>query len=302
MKIDYFKNKKWMAGVSGGPDSMALLDMYKDKIVGVCHVNYHKRKDSDYDQHLVQNYCSLHHIPLAILNVKHQQYVSTKINNFQANARKIRYDFFVKCSKKFKTKNLLIAHNLNDFLETAKMQEKRKSRNFYYGIRKYSTYNDLFIYRPLITKMKDDLINYCQKNNIEYAIDSSNTLNIYERNIVRKQLNKLSKKQFLLLKKKYDARNKKMAKTEEKILVLLTNWKKHDFSIKCLIGFHLSSTEFDNLIYMYLKINNITNINHSKILLIKGFIFSKKVNQGLRIEHKKYLFKIKSKLYIKSFN
>lgn len=302
MKVNEVKKNKWIAGVSGGPDSMALLDIYRKQIIGVCHVNYHKRKDSNYDQSLVENYCSLHKIPLAILNVKHQQYVSSKINNFQALARKLRYDFFVKCSKKFKTKNLLIAHNLNDFLETAKMQEKRKSKNFFYGIRKKSLYKDLNVYRPLILKFKADLVKYCQKNNVKYAIDSSNSSNIYERNKIRKDLNALSRKQLLLLKKKYDQRNKKYAKIEVKISHLLTIWQKENFSIKCLTEFNLSQKELDNLIYVYLKINKINNINHSKILLVKDFIISKKVNQGLRIEHKKYLFKIKSKLVIKSFH
>ena len=302
MLINDVEKKKWIAGVSGGPDSMALLDIYRNQIVGVCHVNYHKRNDSDYDQQLVQNYCLLHNIPLAILSIKQHQYVSSKIHNFQAFARKLRYDFFVKCSKKFKTKNLLIAHNLNDFLETAQMQEKRKSKNFFYGIRKLSSYQDLVVYRPLITLFKDELIKYCKENNVKYAIDSSNLLNIYERNAIRKSLNILSKTQLLILKKKYDLRNKKYAIIEAKISKILMNWQKKNFSIKYLFNLNLSPNEFDSLIYLYLKINKINNVNHSKIQLVKDFILSSKVKYGLRIEQHTYLFKIMSKLVIKSFD
>ena len=110
--------KKYIAAVSGGPDSMALLDQFKKVIVGVCHVNYHKRVDSNYDTKLVKDYCKKHKIPLAIYDVNTKVYKTSLQHNFQTLAREIRYEFFVKCGNKFKCKNLLIAHNLNDFLET----------------------------------------------------------------------------------------------------------------------------------------------------------------------------------------
>ena len=61
------KNKKYVIGVSGGPDSMALLDLvYKAGFnVVVCMVNYHKRVDSTLDYEVVKDYCDSHNIPLA---------------------------------------------------------------------------------------------------------------------------------------------------------------------------------------------------------------------------------------------
>ncbi|MCQ3907566.1 MAG: tRNA lysidine(34) synthetase TilS [Mycoplasmoidaceae bacterium] len=187
MRID---NKKYIIAVSGGPDSMALLDLFKSRIVGVCHVNYHKRADSNKDAQIVINYCSDHSLPFAIKDVDKKQYRTSKQHNFQALAREIRYDFFVQCAKQFKCRNLLIAHNLNDFLETAIMQENRKSLNFYYGIKPLSKYKTLTIYRPLITELKSELEKYCKLHNIAYAIDSSNATDLYERNRIRKQMSK----------------------------------------------------------------------------------------------------------------
>jgi len=49
----------YILGVSGGPDSMFLLD--KMRCLGfnfvVAHVNYHKRTESNHDEKLVKKYC-----------------------------------------------------------------------------------------------------------------------------------------------------------------------------------------------------------------------------------------------------
>ena len=45
MYSKFDKKRKYLIACSGGPDSMALLDMYYQKgcYVEVAHVNYHKR-------------------------------------------------------------------------------------------------------------------------------------------------------------------------------------------------------------------------------------------------------------------
>ena len=62
------KNRKYLVGVSGGVDSMALLDMLVKKAynVIVVHYNYHFREDSDLDENLVRSYCQNHHLPFYV--------------------------------------------------------------------------------------------------------------------------------------------------------------------------------------------------------------------------------------------
>lgn len=285
------KNKKYIAAVSGGPDSMALLDKYHKHIVGVCHVNYHKRVDSNNDQNIVTQYCKKHNIPLAVYEVNKKEYANASVHNFQALARTIRYEFFVSCSKKFKCNNLLIAHNLNDFLETAIMQERRNSNNFFYGIRQNNKYENLNICRPLLNEFKVDLQKYCDDNNILYAIDSSNASDIYERNRIRKELLKLSKKQLLKLKAKFDKRNIKFAKEQKLIEKTFDKWSTENFNIDYFNKLKLSSAQLNSLLFLYLKLNNINRVNHNKIKLVRDFIISKKVNEGLRLETNIYLTK-----------
>jgi tRNA(Ile)-lysidine synthase len=53
MYINKKSKDKYLAAVSGGPDSMCMLDMYKNNIRGVCHVNYHKRPSAERDTRIV---------------------------------------------------------------------------------------------------------------------------------------------------------------------------------------------------------------------------------------------------------
>ena len=65
MRWNQLAEKKWIVGVSGGPDSMALLDLCRrHRVTIVCaHVNYHHRPTADRDQQIVEAYCRNYAIP-----------------------------------------------------------------------------------------------------------------------------------------------------------------------------------------------------------------------------------------------
>jgi tRNA(Ile)-lysidine synthase len=191
--------KRYIAAISGGPDSMALLNKFRDKISVVCHVNYNKRDTADRDMKIVQDYCKKHHITCEVLKCDKQTYSKYELasTNFQTVARLIRYDFFLKIAKQNKIFDLLVAHNMNDFMETAFMQRKKNSRALFYGIKKDNIYQGVLkIHRPLIKVLKSKLESYCVKNNVNYGIDESNMTNVYQRNITRKIINTYSPTDF----------------------------------------------------------------------------------------------------------
>jgi tRNA(Ile)-lysidine synthase len=180
-----------IAGVSGGPDSMAMLYGLCKRIVCVCHVNYRKRLSADRDQQYVTTYCKKHKIPLRILRVTPQVYKRYQhINNFQAKARAIRFDFFVKIAKQYRAKIILTAHNLNDFVETAIMQKQRKVDTLFLGIREISFYKRFVVFHPMLTFLKKELITYCDQLQIPYGIDETNFKDDYLRNRIRKVIDK----------------------------------------------------------------------------------------------------------------
>ncbi|MGL4617020.1 MAG: tRNA lysidine(34) synthetase TilS, partial [Mycoplasmoidaceae bacterium] len=197
--INYFlfklSSKKYIAAVSGGPDSMAMLNMFKNKIIAVAFVNYKKRIEADYEQQFVEKFCKENKIEFFPYIVNWEMH-KDGINNFQAHARKIRYNFFCDVSMKKNNNNLLVAHNFNDFLETGYAQLEKKSKSLYYGIMQKSTYKNLKIFRPLLHLEKKYLEDYCIKNKVKYSIDHTNTSDDYERNRNRKIILDMNQKDY----------------------------------------------------------------------------------------------------------
>ena len=72
------KNKKYIVGVSGGPDSMALLDMLikENYNVIVAHVNYKTRDESDSEEQLVKD--NVLYIMLSVMS--HILIITTKVH------------------------------------------------------------------------------------------------------------------------------------------------------------------------------------------------------------------------------
>lgn len=186
------KNLKYIVAVSGGPDSMFLLDnLVKNNFdIIVCHVNYHKRWSSNVDQKIVEDYCKEHKLILEIKNVKPEEYTK---GNFQDQARLIRYNFFNEIAYKYQTYNLVVAHHVYDLLETYLIQKQRRAIVSYYGLKFKNTYKNLSIYRPMLELKKEDILDYLTLYRIKFGFDETNELEIYERNKIRQQkINKLT--------------------------------------------------------------------------------------------------------------
>ena len=198
------KKKKYLVACSGGPDSMALLDMYKNKYeLYVCHINYHKRDTALRDERIVKKYCLNNGLPFIKYDYKDNQK-----GNFQDKARVFRYTCFVECINKYNLKGVLVGHHLDDLLETYLLQLERKSSVTYYGLKTPSIVMDVKVIRPLLKYTKKQLVDYCLKHNIEYGIDESNLEDYYKRNKIRhSKIEKMSKKEKLELLKEIRYKN-----------------------------------------------------------------------------------------------
>ena len=100
--------------------------------------------------------------------------------------RKIRYDFFDEVAKKENANKIAIAHNMNDNAETMLLNIIRGSGlTGLEGIQpeEYGKY-----IRPLINCKREEIEEYCIKNDLKPRIDSTNKENIYRRNIIRNRI------------------------------------------------------------------------------------------------------------------
>ena len=170
---------------SGGPDSMALLDIVfngNHEII-VAHVNYKKRETADRDEVIVREYCGKRGIRMEVL-YPHFDYQY----NFQGWARDVRYEFAVKVARENGCDQIMVAHHLDDLLETYIMQKKRGAVPSHYGISDTVEYKGCFLKRPLLDRTKKDLENYCLERGIPYGIDESNLSDDYQRNRIRHRI------------------------------------------------------------------------------------------------------------------
>lgn len=185
MTFDYKinPNSKYVAAVSFGPDSMALLHMLimMNADVTVAHVNYHKRPESDFEEESLRKFCKENNVPIEVLDLKGQK----ADKNFQDWARKVRYEFFKNLSEKVHAEAVFVAHQEDDVIETYLMQKNRGNVVKNWGIAKEIDIFGVHVVRPLLSFSKKMLKDYCDYNEVPYSIDSSNLENKYTRNLIR---------------------------------------------------------------------------------------------------------------------
>ncbi len=194
------KDKKascYFIACSGGIDSMALLHLAEQLMlkIHVLHVNFNLRgNDSRKDSILIENYCLKKNIPFSIISVNLKRQLILEGGNLQNEARKIRYDFFKEKLNSVKKSKLLVAHHLDDQIETFWLQLFRGS-----GLKGMAGMNfeNNQILRPLLNVKKSDLIQYAEENNLTWREDASNAKIDYERNKWRNEFLPFLRKEIL---------------------------------------------------------------------------------------------------------
>ena len=285
------KNDKYLVAVSGGPDSMAVLhqQIAKGQEVAVAHINYNVRESALRDEKIVEEFCKNNDIVL-------YKYKAPKCdeNNFQAWARKYRYDIMEKLCIEHKYAGIITGHHLDDSLETYMLQKQRQNIVTHYGLTYKSKYGNTDIVRVALTKTKEELITYCNESNIKYGIDESNEDDKYERNKIRKELYSLNKKEH---KKLFDEMlksnnsNELLFKTANK---LYDKYFDNDSVSREL--FHEDNKEIIwRALYKFLTSHGYNHTDISRGLLEEIYSFNYKVTQGNATIDLKGNFKIKNK-------
>ncbi len=203
-----------VVAVSGGPDSMALLNLLiklrtNVPIHIVCaHVHHNIRKESDKEKEFVETYCKNNDVKFEFLKIEkyHNQ------ENFHQEARAIRYHFFEQIVNKYHAQYLMTAHHGDDLIETILMRLVRgSSLRGYSGFPKISFMGNYHLVRPLITVTRNEINEYLEINKIPYVLDASNQKDQYTRNRYRKYV-------VPQLKKENNHVNEKFLKFSEMIL------------------------------------------------------------------------------------
>jgi len=192
-KYNSIAGKNLLLAVSGGIDSMVLLDlMVKNQMnIAVAHCNFFLRgAESDFDQEFVSDYCEKNHISLYIKQFDTKKYAETNKKSIQVAARELRYNWFFELKNKHNFDYICTAHHLDDSVETFFINLLRGTGiDGLVGIGENES-----IIRPLLDFSKTEIEKYASENNLKWREDSSNNSDKYERNNLRHNVIPILKK------------------------------------------------------------------------------------------------------------
>ena len=159
--------------VSGGSDSMAMLDFLRRKHeVQVAHVDHGTAYGAEAFKY-VTDYCKSQSIPLLVYKVVGSKPADESWEEFWRNER---YKFFHSIEGIVTT-----AHTLDDCIEQWVFSSL-------HGNPKVIPYANKNVVRPLLTNSKLILTDWCERKGVTWLEDPSNLDTKYMRNLIRHEL------------------------------------------------------------------------------------------------------------------
>jgi tRNA(Ile)-lysidine synthase len=181
-----------LAGVSGGPDSVALLDAlvalgYRPH---VCHLNHQWRgKQSDADAEFVGKLAGKYGLPVTI--------GSRRVPHNEDAARQARLKFFERVARKTGIHTVALAHTADDQVETFLMRLIRGAgATGLAGMAPDRKIGALRVVRPLLDVSRQEVLKYLSAHRLKYREDASNRDRRFLRNRVRHELLPLLEKNY----------------------------------------------------------------------------------------------------------
>lgn len=265
-KYDLIKNgDNIVVGVSGGPDSMTLLNVLinlKENLnlkITVAHINHMIRQEAEEETKYVQNFCKQRDIECFVKREKVEELAKNNKIGTEEAGRKLRYSFFEEVLEKVNANKIATAHTANDNSETVLMNIIRGSGTS--GLKGIEPIRENKFIRPLIECTREEIEEYCEEKKLQPKIDKSNSENIYTRNKVRNmllpyikenfnpnivnslnRLSELAREENLFLEKKVEEAYKQVlieesigkqaVRVKSKIILDLKKFNKQDLVIK----------------------------------------------------------------------
>ena len=177
--------KRVLVAVSGGPDSVVLLDALHREgfFVVIAHCNFHLRgEDSDLDAEFVKGLANKYQAPYCQINFDTEREAKERGVSIEMVARDLRYEWFDQMAEEWQCERIAVAHNADDAVETFFLNLTRGS-----GLQGLSGMAELRgkIVRPLLKVSRKQIMDYIAEYELQYRIDATNLETIYTRNKIR---------------------------------------------------------------------------------------------------------------------
>ena len=181
-----------LVGVSGGPDSVALLrglaalKQEFDIELAIAHLNHSARgEESDGDARFVKDLGEALQVKTFIEKIDVPTEQASSRNSFQETARDIRLTFFQRTMQRIGANKIALGHTSDDQVETVLMNLLRGSG--LKGVGGMSPVRFPYI-RPLFDCSRSEVVGFLNDREFAYCKDSSNEKKDYLRNRIRLEL------------------------------------------------------------------------------------------------------------------
>lgn len=301
--------------LSGGKDSVALTILLKslqkeiDFDLVAAYFNHKIRTDYKEEEDWVKKFCKTYGIQLFTGGAFVKKYVAQNRLNLENGASILRYKFFNSIIDNYKNVKVFTAHTKSDVTETFLIKLFRGSG--LQGLTSISMKKNKLFYRPLLHFTKEQILDFLQRNNINFYTDYSNIDNVFLRNKIRNQLIPIIKKiepnidnsiyrTIEIIKEEYNYFTDLAIKILKENIILdkilpLSIISIHHLAIqrhilreylRSILG-NLFNISFKNLENMLNSIKNVQNISLPGVDLSikKGFMFPTDIN----LKHYNYL-------------
>ncbi|MDR0752259.1 MAG: tRNA lysidine(34) synthetase TilS [Christensenellaceae bacterium] len=187
MNITFNTKNKIGIGVSGGVDSMVLLELMRraDANIIVINIDHGIRGiESEMDSNFVIDYCKKHNIPYIHRKIQTLTYSKSEKTSIELSARILRYNVFDELLATNTVDVIALAHHSDDQIETLLLRIFRGA-----SVRGMRGIVDRVGYiHPLLNYSKNDILDFAKTHNLVYVNDNSNNNLDYSRNYVRNAL------------------------------------------------------------------------------------------------------------------
>lgn len=294
-------------GLSGGKDSMCLLDLLmklnKKITIIAAHINHNIREESNEEAKIIEKYCKEKNVIFE--TIKFPKKSNNKDFN-ESELREKRYDYFEKIINKYQAKYLFTAHHGDDLIETILMRITRGS-----DIKGYSGFDLVTpkcgyqIIKPLIYTTKEEIDQYNEKNNIPYVEDQTNSSSKYTRNRYRHKVLPFLKQENPQVHLKYLKFNQELQKYYNYVLKetskeFIKRYENNSLNLDNIDK--IDDLILENIIKKLLDINypdNLYLVNDKHISMIINIIHNKEPNLSLNLPNGLVIYKRYNELYIK---
>ena len=182
-----------LVALSGGADSTALLHLmsicsrHRGFDLYAAHLNHSIRgAEADRDERFCKELCEKLGVTFFARKVDVPGLAKETKKSVETAARDARYAFFEELMREHSIPILATAHNANDNLETIIFNLARGSgADGMCGIPACRGFGGGVLTRPILQMSKREILEYCEKNSLDFVVDSTNTDTEYTRNKIR---------------------------------------------------------------------------------------------------------------------